>query len=86
MHSKRICQTAGTEQMWLSIQAKRLSLQNLQLSTQIYKPGPILHLHHPLASLRSALHPTGHFRLNFTPTAEGPGEIKMVSTCILVAW
>lgn len=30
---KRICQTAGTEQMLISIQANRLSLQNLQPSS-----------------------------------------------------
>lgn len=50
MHSKRICQIAGTEQMWTSIQANRLSLQNIQPSSQgtaaqTYKPGPTLHLH-----------------------------------------
>ena len=29
---KRICQTAGTEQMWISIQSNHLSLQNAQLA------------------------------------------------------
>lgn len=62
MHSKRICQTAGTEQMWTSIQANRLSLQNIQTSSQdtaaqTYKLGPILHLHGQLVSLWSAPHP-----------------------------
>ena len=64
MHSKRVCQTAGTEQMWILIQANRLSLlkkKKLQVSSQdraaqTCKPGPILHLHHQLASLWSAVH------------------------------